>query len=323
MRVFITGIDGFAGRHLTARLKAAGNDVQGSTLEPAGPVDGSPTVACDVRDADRVHAVIADARPDGVVHLAAQSSGAGALERPRETFDINAGGALNVLEACRRTNVGRVLLVTSSEVYGDVEPAGGPLTEDARLAPVSPYGASKAAQDVLGGQYWRTWDVPVVRARAFQHTGPGQAARFLFPSVARRVALAEAGRGPCEVRVGDASLVRDVVDVRDVVAAYAGLLERGTPGEAYNVCTGRGRTLADALEPLLAAARRPVRLIPFDPGRARPGNARWLVGDPTRLRQATGWSPEIRWEDTMRDVLEEWRGRIAETGDTAPDRQAE
>lgn len=310
MRIFLTGIDGFVGRHLAARLAADGHEVVGSTLAPEAPVPGvTRNVVLDVRDEAAVARTIGEEEPDALVHLAGQTSVPAAFADPAGTFRTNALGTLHVLEACRRAGTGRILVVTSSEVYGEKDPAGGPVPESAPLEPVTPYGASKAAQDLLASQYGRT-GTPVVRARAFPHSGPGQDERFVFPSVARRVALAEAGRGPEEIRVGWLGATRDLSDVRDVVRAYALLLERGTPGAAYNVASGRGRTIGEALEPILAAARRPVRLV-RDEERLRPTDVTWMVGDPGRLRRDTGWTPEYDWDATARDLLEDARARVA------------
>lgn len=311
MRIFLTGIDGFAGRHLAARLAGDGHDVVGSSLEPGNILDGVERVwSCDVRDPDRVESVIAEAGPDALVHLAGQTSVAAAFRRPGETFAVNALGTLHVLEACRQAGVERVLVVTSSEIYGRRSAAEGPVPESARLAPVTPYGASKAAQDLIGAQYWRGYDLQVIRARAFPHTGPGQDPRFVFPSVARRIARAEVGRGPTVLEIGNLDPTRDVSHVRDVVEAYAGLLRQGTAGEAYNVCSGVGRTIGEALEALASLSNVEIGF-EVDPRRLRPAEVPWMVGDPARAREKTGWTATHRWEETARDLLDHWRERVA------------
>ncbi|MBW3660005.1 MAG: GDP-mannose 4,6-dehydratase [Gemmatimonadetes bacterium] len=317
MRVFVTGIDGFVGRHLAARLADDGHGVIGSSLSPGGAVQGAAeVVALDVTDAPATTRAIREAEPDAVVHLAGQTSVATAFEDPDATFQVNALGTLHVLEACREADAARVVVVSSSEVYGRREPEDGPVNESAPLAPITPYGTSKAAQDLLGHQYARGFGLPVIRVRAFPHTGPGQDPRFVFPSVARRIALAEAGAGPPTIRVGWLGAVRDLSDVRDVVGAYAALLERGQPGEAYNVCSGIGRTIGDALETLVGLAERPVTL-ERDEERLRPTEVEWIVGDPSKVEAATGWSPRIGWQETARDLLDDWRNRIG-----AEERQA-
>ena len=307
MRVFITGIEGFVGGHLAIVLRAAGHEVAGSALSGG---DRDDVVELDVRDPDQVHRTIGAAKPEVVFHLAGEASVSVSFRRPVETFEVNAAGALHVLEACRRTAAGRVVLVTSCEVYGDLDPSTGPASETRAMAPISPYGASKADQDLLGEQYARTFGLDVVRVRSFPHTGPGQAEPYLFPSVARRIAEAEAGQGPATVTVGDVDVVRDLLDVRDVARAYLLLMERGRAGEAYNVCGGRGRNLRELLEELCGLARVPVRL-EIDRSRRRPADTAWMVGDPSKLESETGWRPEIGWRKTANDLLEEARARLA------------
>ena len=185
------------------------------------------------------------------------------------------------------------------------------MPETAVLAPVSPYGASKAAQDLIGAQYARGYRMQVVRARAFPHTGPGQDPRFVFPSVARRIARAEAGLGPPRIEIGNLDTTRDVSHVGDVVEAYARLLDHGVPGEAYNVCSGRGRTIGDALRALASLSTIEIEF-QVDPARLRPAEVPWMVGDPSRAAQAIGWTVTRSWEDTANDLLEHWRGRRAE-----------
>jgi len=307
MRVFITGIEGFVGRHLAVLLRAAGHEVAGSALSGG---DGDELVELDVRDQDQVDRTIGAARPEVVFHLAGEASVSVSFHRPVETFEVNAAGALHVLEACRRTAGARVVLVTSCEVYGDLDPAAGPVPETRAMAPISPYGGSKADQDLLGEQYARTFGLDVVRVRSFPHTGPGQAEPYLFPSVARRIAEAEAGRGPATVTVGNVDVVRDLLDVRDVARAYLLLMERGRAGEAYNVCGGRGRILRENLEELCGLARVPVKL-EVDRSKRRPADTAWMVGDPSKLESETGWRPGIGWRETANDLLEDARARMA------------
>lgn len=311
MRIFLTGIDGFAGRHLAVLLAAEGHEVVGSSLDPGGPIEGAADVwACDVRDPDRVEAVIVRAAPDALVHLAGQTSVAAAFRRPGETFAVNALGTLHVLDACRQASVERALVVTSSEVYGRRAIEDGPVPEVAPLAPVSPYGASKAAQDLIGAQYWRGFGLQVVRARAFPHTGPGQDPRFVFPSVARRIARAEISQGPSMLEIGNLDPTRDVSHVRDVVEAYARLLAGGAAGEAYNVCSGRGRTIGEALAALADLASVEIEF-EVDPSRLRPAEVPWMVGDPGRAAETVGWAATHTWEETALDLLAYWRERVA------------
>jgi GDP-4-dehydro-6-deoxy-D-mannose reductase len=312
MRVFLTGIDGFVGRHLTTRLAADGHSVRGLAGSPHSDVPAAEhVVAGDVLDGQGVLAAIEEARPEAVVHLAGQASNAFALERPAETFSVNVVGTIQVFEACRALGVSRVLVVTSGEAYGERDPAEGPTVESAPFAPVTPYGASKAAQDLVGFQYWRSYDLPVVRARSYLHTGPGQHPRFVFPSVARRIALAEEGRAPAEIELGSLTVSRDVSDVRDVVEAYRLLLMSGQPGEAYNVCRGETRPISAWLEAFAALSRTGVTFVSRSE-RIRRADLPWMAGDPSKIRNAVGWHTRIAWEQTARDLLDEWRSRISD-----------
>jgi GDP-4-dehydro-6-deoxy-D-mannose reductase len=186
-------------------------------------------------------------------------------------------------------------------VYGVVGPDDLPLTEESPIRPVTPYGASKAAADVLALQAYLGDGLGTLRVRAFNHTGPGQSASMLVPGLAQRIADAERVAGS-KVKVGRVDVVRDLSDVRDVVRAYRLLVERGTPGEAYNVCSGRGVRVRDVADTMLSMSNAPIELV-VDPELVRPVDVPRLVCDPARLRAATGWEPEIPLEQTLRDVL--------------------
>ena len=196
----------------------------------------------------------------------------------------------------------RAVLVGSAEEYGAA--AGpSPCREDDPVLPISPYGTSKAAATQLCRQYHRAFGLPVLAVRAFAHTGPGQDDRFVFPSFAAQLAAIEVGRAEPVLRVGDLSPARDYLDVRDVVRAYRDLLREGEPGEVYNVCSGSALTIRDGLEILLGLSSADVS-VEIDSARLRPVDIPRLVGDPGRLRVATGWSPRLDFRDTLRDLLE-------------------
>lgn len=295
MKAVVTGSSGFVGRELVAHLEAAGDEVVG--LDRAA--------GADVTDAAALRDLLARHRPQAVYHLAAVSHIGGSWSTPAQVFRVNAEGTLNVLVAARDAAVERVLVVGSADEYGRVADEDLPLGEEAPLRPLTPYGASKVAAEFLGLQAFLGDGLPVIRVRSFNHTGPGQAEHFLVPALARRIAAAErAGRK--EVPVGSLEPVRDFLDVADVVAAYRLLVERGSPGEVYNVCSGVGRGVAAIADALLVMARHAIELVP-DPTLVRPVDVPRLVGDNTRLRTATGWSPTIPFEDTLAAVLTRWR----------------
>jgi GDP-4-dehydro-6-deoxy-D-mannose reductase len=309
MKALVTGAAGFVGRHLVAHLGASGDEVVAIDRPRAGA--GGP----DLLDAEGLRAVLADTAPDVVYHLGGWSDVGGSWAEPRRTFEVNAEGTLNLLQACLPVRP-RVLVVGSADVYGKVAPVDLPITEDAPLRPITPYAASKVAADYLGLQAWLGYGLEVVRVRAFNHLGPGQSNRFVAPALAERIARAER-EGREEIPVGNLTARRDFTDVRDVVRAYRLLAEHGEPGEAYNVCRGRDLAIGELAERLVAMATRPVRLA-ADPSLQRPVDTPVLRGDPARLHKITGWEPRIDLDETLADVLAEWRARIAGDGQEEP-----
>jgi GDP-4-dehydro-6-deoxy-D-mannose reductase len=294
MRVAVTGSSGFVGSHLVPYLRSQGDDVV--------TIDRTGTPPVDVTDAAEVREVLRAARPEAVYHLAALSHVGRSWDAPEAVFRVNAGGALNVLRACIDAGVERVLVAGSADVYGVVGPEDLPLTEESRIRPITPYGASKAAADVLALQTYLGDGLGTLRVRAFNHTGPGQSASMLVPGFAQRIADAERAAGS-KVSAGNLDVVRDLSDVRDVVRAYRLLVEAGTPGEAYNVCSGRGVSVRDVADTMLSMSGVPLELV-VDPELVRPVDVPRLVGSPARLRTLTGWEAEIPLETTLRDVLD-------------------
>jgi GDP-4-dehydro-6-deoxy-D-mannose reductase len=298
VRSLVTGAHGFVGRHLVHHLEQVGDDVVGVDREHV-----------DITKADEVTALFDRVRPDAVYHLAGDSDVGRSWSNPVDTFRANAEGTLNVLQACLGAGVQRVLAVTSADIYGRVTEEELPLREDAPLRPVSPYAASKVAADYLALQSYLGHGLAVIRARPFNHIGPGQRPNFVAPALAERIARNEQA-GNEVVRVGNLSPRRDFTDARDVVRAYRLLVLHGTPGEAYNVCRGEDVAIRDLAVRLVGLARKPMRLEP-DHDLERPVDIPVLRGDPTKLRSATGWQPEIPLEQTLDDLLDEWRQRIA------------
>jgi GDP-4-dehydro-6-deoxy-D-mannose reductase len=307
--VMVTGAGGFVGPHLARVLAARGARVHGLGLEPpAASAMLAGFRVTDLKDSAAIEAAIAAAPPEAIVHLAGQSSAAASFEQPVETFAVNALGTWNLLEAARRAAPrSRVLIVTSGEIYGP-QPEGSRASEDTAFRPVSPYALSKAAADAFGA-IAAEGGQDVIRARSFGHTGPGQAPRFVVPSMAQQIAAIEAGSGEPRLRVGNLEVTRDLTDVRDVADAYADLLERGAGGAAYNVSSGRGVRLTDVIAALAGMSRVAVTIEP-DPARFRPADIPYLVGDPAAIHRDTGWQASIPLERTLGDVLEEWRANF-------------
>lgn len=299
MRTLITGSQGFVGHWLTAHLQAAGDEVIGVDLD------------VDITDALAIRDRVVEAAPDGIVHLAALASvGASWGKSSEPTWRVNALGSANVLDAalaCGRRP--RVLLVSSSEVYGRVPETDLPIGEDRPFAPVNPYAATKAAAEMAGLQAWLGADLEVVRVRPFNHTGPGQRPEFVVPALAAQIAQA-ADAGAAQLTTGNLEARRDLTDVRDVVRAYRALLERGTPGEVYNVCRGEAVSIRHVAERLMAAAGIELPIV-VDPARVRPVDVPEVRGDPSRVGRAIGWRPEISLDQTLADVLDHWKNSAA------------
>ncbi|MEY2567803.1 MAG: GDP-4-dehydro-6-deoxy-D-mannose reductase [Actinomycetota bacterium] len=300
MRAFLTGGHGFVGQWLIRHLESQGDEVV------------APGPEVDVTDAGALAAAVTEARPDAVYHLAALANVSDSWRDPARTFEVNATGTLHLLEAARRVEPHpRVLLVCSAEVYGGAAPDQGPIGEDTPVRPVTPYAASKVAAEYLGLQAHLGYGVPVVRVRAFNHVGPSQSGAFVVSDLARRIAEAERD-GAKVLPVGNLTPRRDFTDVRDVVRAYRLLVEGGTPGEVYNVCSGRAIAIEELAHRLLALAGIDL-VLETDPALVRPVDVPVLLGDPSRIRDAVGWEPQIPLDDTLRDVLAEWRQRVATT----------
>jgi GDP-4-dehydro-6-deoxy-D-mannose reductase len=318
MRALITGITGFVGGHLAEHLTAEGDHVVGisasghwpSSLEEIGrsiliePFDLAGNDDAGLAD------LLARQRPEAIYHLAAQANPQASVADPRGTWALNLGGTLTLLEAVKASGLRpRVVIVGSGVCYGNPAPEYMPVREDCPLRPNNPYSASKAAADLLGVQHYLGHGTDVVMARPFNHAGPRQSSTYVLSVLARQVAEVEAGKKP-RVEVGNLDIVRDFTDVRDVVRGYRLLATRGIPGEIYNLGSGLGTKLADALEFLRSKASVPIEVY-VDPARVRPVDQPLLVADASKLRAATGWAPAYSIEQTLADMLDYWRAAIS------------
>jgi GDP-4-dehydro-6-deoxy-D-mannose reductase len=298
VRALVTGARGFVGSWLTTHLVESGDDVVGIDHE------------VEITDGEAVRAAIVDAAPDVVYHLAALTNVGRSWTDPSEVLRVNAIGTLCVLEAARACpHPPRVLMTSSAEVYGAVPQELLPVTEEAPLAPVTPYAASKVAAEYLGVQAHLAYGLPVLRMRPFNHVGPGQSSAFVVSALAQRIVEARRS-GDDRILVGNLTARRDLTDVRDVVRAYRLLAERGVAGEVYNVCSGRDIAIAEVATQMQSLAGVELRF-ELDPALSRPVDVPVVRGDFAKLRAATGWEPRLSLEHTLRDVLEQWSDRAA------------
>lgn len=313
MRILITGINGFVGRHLAALLQATGqHDLWGMTRRANGTVaDGVTCVQADINDAAAVQRAIGAARPQVVYHLASQAFVPAAFRDPADTLQTNVLGTLNLLLALLAEQPAcRLVMVSSNEVYGMVTPDDLPVDEDTPFRPANPYAVSKLAQEMLALQYGQSHKLDVVRVRPFNHIGPGQDVRFVAPAFAAQIARIEQGLQSPVIQVGNLAAERDFTDVRDMVRAYTLVAEHGERGAVYNIGSGVPTSIQQVLDTLLAASTVPMKVVQ-DPERMRPSDVPVIRCDARRVHERTGWQPAISLTETLHDILADMRQRVA------------
>ena len=347
MRVLITGVTGMAGSHLAEYLLtrpeldvfgtyrwrsrmdnledviaagkvnriAAGGNVR-SAEELARRIESEARPSClnlimaDLADPSSMRRLVAGLRPDRIFHLAAQSFVPASWDAPAETMHLNVVGQINLFEAIRDAGLDPLVHVAgSSEAYGLVLPGEVPMKESNPLRPLSPYAVSKVAQELLAWQYYRSYGLRAVVTRGFNHTGPRRGENFVTSTFALQIAQIEKGLRPPVIDVGDLESKRDWTDVRDTVRGYWLALEKGVPGEVYNIGSGICRTCREMLDVLLTHTDRQIA-VRVDPSRLRPSDVTILWADPSKFQRQTGWRQDIPFETTMRDLLDYWRRRV-------------
>ena len=317
MKVLITGITGFVGSHMVEYLMTKpGIEIYGvkrwrSRTEHIEHIfDKVDIRECDIRDLSSVTQIIKEIMPDWIFHLAAQSFVPTSWHAPAETLTTNIIGNLNILEAVRAVGINpRIQIAGSSEEYGMVYKDEIPVKETNQLRPLSPYAVSKVGQDMLSYQYFMSYKLNIIRTRGFNHTGPRRGEVFVTSNFAKQIAEIEKGLKEPVIYVGNLEAVRDFTDVRDMVKGYYLALDKGEPGEVYNICSGKGYAIKDVLEMLLKLSKVKVE-IKQDPARLRPSDVPILIGDNTKFIKQTGWKPEIPFEQTLKDILDYWRERV-------------
>jgi GDP-4-dehydro-6-deoxy-D-mannose reductase len=316
MRVLITGISGFVGGHLAEHLLehtdwhlvGVARD-QGSLVSA---LRDCVEIACvDLMDQSAVQHLVEDTQPDVVFHLAAQAHVPTSFKDPAATLTTNLLAQLHLFESVRVCKLDPIVLVVGTgEEYGAVQPDDLPIDEDTPLRPVNPYAVSKVAQDMLAYQYFASHQLKTIRMRPFNHIGPRQGDGYAPTAFAHQIARIEAGLQPPVVKVGNLQAQRDFTDVRDIVQAYRLAVEHGQPGAVYNLGCGRPVAIQTILDILLSLSQAQIE-VECDPERMRPADVPIIACDATRFRQRTGWQPQIPLQQTLHDVLRDWRDRVA------------
>ena len=321
MKVLITGITGQTGSHLADELLSQeGVDVHGTVRYRSDrsniahlPQNAVTLHDCELRDAHNVDRVIQKVKPDMVFHLAATSFVRSSWDQPSDIINNNINSQINLFEALlRHAPKAKVQVACSSEQFGDVREDEVPITEDNDLRPISPYAVSKCAQENLAYQYFKSYELHAVITRTFNHTGPRRGDAFVESSFSKQVAMIEAGLQDPVIYHGNLDSVRDYTDARDVARAYIAAMEHCNPGEPYNICSNMRITIGDLLQLFVDLSTHPGGIeTKVDPARLRPSDVVLLYGDSTKFNETTGWKPSFTIEQTMGDLLEAWRRRIA------------
>ncbi len=304
----VIGAAGFVGSYLINEMKENGMEVHATKL---GHENFSHPYAqvheLDIMDKDAITALLFEVRPDYIFHLAAQSSVGVAWKKPGLTIDINIKGSVNVMDAVRELFYKpRVLLIGSGEEYGHIQPGETPIIESNLLRPGNIYAATKACQNMIGNIYSRAYDMQLMMVRAFNHIGPGQAPMFVVSDFCKQVAEIEYGLREPVMKVGNLSARRDFTDVRDVVKAYVKLIQAGEPGETYNVGSGNAREIRQILDLIISMSKAEIQ-VEVDPNKIRPVDVPIIEADITKIRELTGWTPQIPIEQTIQETLDYWR----------------
>lgn len=307
----VIGAAGFVGRYLIREMKENSIEPYVTKL-PHERLDGVEAWVydLDIMDKEAIVALLMEIRPDYIFHLAAQSSVGLAWKNPILTVDVNIKGSINVMDAVRELFYKpRVLLIGSGEEYGHIQPGESPITETNLLRPGNIYAATKACQNMIGNIYSKAYDMELMMVRAFNHIGPGQAPMFVVSDFCKQVVEIEKGLREPVMMVGNLAARRDFTDVRDVVKAYVALVQKGEPGETYNVGSGNAREIRQILDLIISMSDKDVR-VEIDPNKIRPVDVPIIEADITKLNRLTGWKPQIPFEQTVKETLDYWRAEL-------------
>lgn len=315
-KVLITGITGFAGSHLAELLLKNNYQVYGTT-RPRSSKDNIVQIKdrlklsdADIVDSHSLNNLVSKIKPDYIFHLAAQSFVPTSWASPATTFEVNVIGTVNLFEAVRRARINpKIQIACSSEEYGLVHQSELPVKETNPLRPLSPYAVSKVAMDYLGYQYFRSYEMQIVRTRGFNHTGPRRGDVFATSNFSKQIAEIEKGLKEAVIHVGNLEAKRDFTDARDMVRGYLLAILKCQAGEVYNICSGKAVRIRKILDILLSLSKVKIK-IKKDKERIRPSDVPILLGDCSKFQKETGWKPQLPLEKTLKDLLDYWRERV-------------
>jgi GDP-4-dehydro-6-deoxy-D-mannose reductase len=321
--LLITGISGFVGGHVVHFFKnhpheyeihgISRSNISWDYFSGSFPLAETVTFhRADLLDRTRIAAIIDAVQPDCILHLAAQSSVGESWNTPASSFTNNVTGFLNIVEPVRLSGrATKIVSVGSAEQYGVVDKRSLPLREDAIQHPVNPYGAARVAQEYLANIYAEGYGLDICSTRSFNHCGPGQTDRFVASAIAKQFARISLGKQDPVIEIGDSTIVRDFLDVRDVVRAYVLLLEKGVRGQVYNICSGRGYAISELVTLLSNRMQIPVR-IHQSPMKRRPQDNPQIVGSYDKIRAELGWYPYISLADSLLEMYAYWENQLSQ-----------
>jgi len=317
LKILITGIAGFVGKHLVTyldnkgRYEILGIDLNFNNFNLDNYNQEIKLEKIDLTDKNKVFNIIKKFKPHQIYHLAAQSSVSYSWENPIETFKVNVFGGINILEGiiafCPHC---RALMICTAEEYGETKGEDKPIDENFKIYPQNPYAISKSALDFFSSVYCKAYGLPVLISRSFNHIGPGQSERFVASDFARQVALIDKGLQSPVIKVGNIESYRDFLDVRDAVKAYNYIMDKGREGEVYNVCSGEKRKISELLNILISLSERRDIKIKVESSKLRAIDVKIIYGNNNKLKNHTGWAPQYSIEESLKDVLEYWRQKI-------------
>lgn len=308
-KILITGVSGFVGKHMLHFLSDKNVSVLGVdktdqvSPEHIGNIQDYSHLSFDLLDDKKLLNVVRDYKPDTILHFASLSNVAESWKNPVNVYSNNTTIFLNILESVRILDLDcKILSIGSSEVYGIIDNKDKlPLTEESPLNPISPYGVSRASQEMLSNVYAEGYGLDIFLTRSFNHVGPNQSESFFIPTIASQLSkIKEQG----VIRTGDLSVIRDYVDVRDVVRAYWMILKDGQSGTVYNICSGKGRKLQEIVETMIDISGNQIEIL-TEPSRIRPVDSPIIVGSYKKIYAELGWEPRIDFQTSLEDVIKQ------------------